>query len=154
LRIHYRSAVVENMTALLNTWWSPRFQRDIVADRLRGLSTIDIRALWTLGSLGPLRSSDLAAALAAGAPSVSKCVARLDAAGLVTREPNPVDQRAHTLHLTAAGREAAQQVYDVGDAMVGEIFADWDEADVEQLSSLLARFVAESQTFAKKIQRD
>lgn len=150
-RIHYRSTVVENMTTLLNIWWSPRFQRDIVADRHRGMSTIEVRILWTLGSLGPSRSSEIAAALNAGAPTVSKAISRLDAAGLVTREPDSSDQRSHTLHLTTEGRAAAQELYDVGDAMVSDIFSDWDDADVSQLSTLLSRFVDESEKYARRI---
>ena len=150
-RIHYRSTVVENMTALLNIWWAPRFQRDIVGDRYRGMSTIDVRIIWTLGSLGPNTPSAIAEALASGAPSISKALARLDAAGLVVRELNTVDQRSHTIHLTAQGRNAAQEFYDVGDAMVSDIFSDWNERDVSQLSALLERFVAESEGYARRI---
>lgn len=151
--IHYRSTVVEKMTALLNIWWSPRFQQDIVAPQYRGMSTIEIRVIWTLGARGPLRSSDIVAEIGSAAPSVSKAVAKLDAAGLVTRRPNPDDRRAHALQLTAQGREVAQSLYDVGDAMVAEIFADWNEGDVSQLSQLLTRFVDESERYAKRIRR-
>lgn len=154
LRIHYRSAVVQNVTALLNIWWSPKFQRDIFGPRHRGLSTIEARLLWTLGSLGPTRPSEMASALASGAPSVSKAITRLDAAGLVSREPSPSDQRSHTLHLTAEGRRVAQDLYDVGDAMVAEIFAEWNEADVAMLGALLARFTGESELYARRIHHE
>jgi len=150
-RIHYRSAVVENVTALLNIWHSPRFQHDIVTERHRALSTLEVRLLWTLGSLGPSRPSELSAALDATPTSVSKAISKLDVAGLVAREPDLDDQRSHTLHLTADGREAAQSLYDVGDAMVADIFTDWDDADVSQLSALLGRFVAESASYARRI---
>jgi len=150
-RIHYRSAVVENVTALLNIWWSPKFQHDIVAERHRDLSTLEVRILWTLGSLGSTRARELVTALGTGAPSVSKAISKLDVAGLVTREPDSDDQRSHTLHLTAEGREAAQSLYDVGDAMVADIFTDWPEEDVAQLSALLARFVDESASYARRI---
>jgi len=150
-RIHYRSAVVESVTALLNIWHSPRFQHDIVTERHRALSTLEVRLLWTLGSLGPSRPSELSAALDATPTSVSKAISKLDVAGLVTREPNSDDQRSHTLHLTAEGREAAQSLYDVGDAMVADIFSEWPEQDVAQLSALLSRFVEESASYARRI---
>ena len=153
-RLHYRSAVVQNVTTLLNIWHSPRFQHDIVTERHRALSTLEVRVLWTLGSLGPSRPSELSTALDATATSVSKAVAKLDAAGLVTREPSPSDQRSHTLHLTSEGREAAQELYDVGDAMVADIFAGWSEGDVSQLSALLARFVDGADTYARRIHTD
>ena len=152
-QLHYRSAVVENFTTLLNIWMSPRFQRDIVTERHRAMSGLEVRILWTLSSLGPSRTSDMAEALDLGAPTVSKAIAKLDAAGLVVREPSPTDQRSHTLHLSAEGRRAAQELYDVGDAMVAEIFTDWDAKDVTQLSALLSRFVAESESYARRIHR-
>lgn len=154
LRIHYRSGVVERMTSLLNIWWSPKFQHDIVSERNRALSTIEVRILWTLGSRGPSRPSELAEALDASAPNLSKALAKLDAAGLVTRERNASDQRSHTIHLSAVGRLAAQELYDVGDEMVGEIFAEWEERDIQQLTVLLARFVDDSERFARRIDRD
>lgn len=151
--LHYRSPVVETMTSLLTVWWSPQFQRDIVGDDGRDLSTIEIRMLWTLGSQGPSRGAELAEALSASAPSVSKAAAKLHRAGLVTREPSPSDQRSHTLHLTASGRAVAQRLYDVGDEMVTEIFASWPGADVEALSGLLERFASDSQQYARRLRR-
>ena len=152
--LHYRSAVVENITTLLNIWLSPAFQHDIVTERHRAMSGLEVRILWTLSSQGPARTSDMAVMLGIGAPAVNKAIAKLDAAGLVSREPSPTDQRSHTLHLSAEGRAAAQELYDVGDAMVTEIFTEWDAKDVSQLSALLARFVAESESYARRIHRD
>jgi len=150
-RLHYRSAVVQSVTTLLNIWHSPRFQHDIVTERHRALSTLEVRVLWTLGSLGPSRPSELSTALDATATSLSKAIAKLDAAGLVTREPSASDQRSHTLHLTPEGREAAQELYDVGDAMVADIFSGWSDRDVSQLSVLLARFVDDADRYARRI---
>ncbi|MCS5715438.1 MarR family transcriptional regulator [Herbiconiux sp. CPCC 205716] len=152
--LHYRSPVVEAMTSLLTVWWSPRFQRDIVGEHGRDLSTIEIRMLWTLGSRGPSRGAELAEALSASAPSVSKAAAKLHGAGLVTREPSTADQRSHTLHLTVEGRAVAQRLYDVGDEMVTEIFASWPGSDVETLSGLLQRFADDSQQYARRLRRD
>lgn len=153
-RLRYRSDLVQNMTSLLNIWQSPRFQRDLVTERHRSLSNLEVRLVWTLGSLGPSRPSELSTALDATNTSVSKAIAKLDAAGLVIREPSPTDRRSHALHLSTEGRRAAQDLYDVGDAMVNEIFTDWDAQDVTQLSALLARFVEESESYARRIHRE
>lgn len=142
------------MTTLLNIWWSPRFLRDLVGPKHRELSTIEVRVLWTLGSLGPSRPSAIAATLDSGAPSVSKAIARLEGGGLVSRTPSTSDGRSHTLSLTAEGRRVTQDIYDVGDSMVADIFTDWDEDDVAQLSTLLARFVEQSERYARRIHRD
>jgi DNA-binding MarR family transcriptional regulator len=151
LRFHYRSSVVEKMIALLNVWNSPRFLHDIVGERGRGLGTLEVRVLWTLGSLGPSRASELAAALATSAPNISKAVAKLDMSGLVERMPNAVDQRSHTLRLTAEGRRITQGLYDVGDAMVGDIFSRWDDGDVAAFTELMVRFADDSQAHARRL---
>jgi DNA-binding MarR family transcriptional regulator len=150
LSIHYRSLVVERTTALLNLWLHPKFQLSIVPSNYR-LGPTEIRVLWFLGSRGSSTSTELAEASGAGAPSISKAVAKLDVAGLVERRPDGADRRSHTLHLTVEGRTAAQQVYDVGDAMAAEIFASWDEADVLAFSGLLDRFVTDAEVFARRV---
>ncbi|RFA07658.1 hypothetical protein B7R21_15930 [Subtercola boreus] len=153
-RLHYRSDLVQNMTSLLTMWHSPRFHRDILTERNRSLSTLEMRLIWTLGSMGASRPSELSTALDATATSVSKAIAKMDDAGFIIREPSPDDHRSHTVLLTPEGRRAAQEIYDVGDVMVTEIFADWTEEDVSQFSALLARFATESETFARRIHRD
>ena len=148
--IHYRSQVVERTTALLNIWMHPRFQLDITRGSHQ-LGPTEIRVLWFLGSLGSATAAELADAGGIGAPAISKAVTKLDAAGLVSRHVHPVDGRARLLHLTDAGREFAQQIYDVGDAMAAEILADWDERDVEALGALLDRFVTGAERFSRRL---
>jgi DNA-binding MarR family transcriptional regulator len=150
-RMHYRSAVVEKVTALISIWSSTRFQRDIFGERHKTMSALEVRLLWTLASQGPARASDLAYDLGIGAPSVSKAVAKLDEAGLVARRSDLPDQRSHTLHLTDEGRRVAQELYDVGDAMVADIFTEWDKGDVSQLNALLDRFVVDSERYARRV---
>ena len=145
--IHYRSLVVQRTTDLLGTWVNPQFQLGIVPGNR--LNVNEIRVLWLLGSMGSSTSTELLEAGGISAPNLSKAVAKLDASGLIDRVPSPTDGRSHTLHLTPDGRTAAQQIYDVGDTMAAEIFANWDDADVAALSSLLDRFVTDAEAFAR-----
>jgi len=149
--IHYRSEVVETLTSLLYVWGSTGFQKDIAPNSGRGMDTIEIKVLWTLGSRGPARAADIAASLDAGASGVSKAVAKLRVAGLVEREPSPSDLRSHILRLTPEGLRVAQELHDVGDAMMSEIFSTWESKDVTTLTALLGRFAADFDRYASHL---
>jgi DNA-binding MarR family transcriptional regulator len=64
---------------------------------------------------GGLRIGDLAAAMKVTVGGTSKLVDRVEAAGLLTRTPDPDDRRASRLSLTSSGRRkltAAAKTYD------------------------------------------
>jgi DNA-binding MarR family transcriptional regulator len=69
-------------------------------------------ALTRIGDFQPVRLSDLADQMGAGRTTVSRQVADLAAAGLVTRTPDPRDKRAATLALTPAGDAALRGVWE------------------------------------------
>lgn len=60
--------------------------------------------LMTLWTNGPQRMVDLAAATESDAPSLTRSVARLQKAGLVTRAPSPADRRAIIVSPTLKSR--------------------------------------------------
>jgi len=62
-----------------------------------------ISALASVDRLGPLTLGELAAVEQVQPPSMTKIVARLEAAGLVVREIDPVDRRVARVRVTAAG---------------------------------------------------
>ena len=67
-------------------------------------SLTEARLLFELGGRGPGTSAALAQALELDPAQVSRAVARLDRAGLVTRATSASDRRARLLTLTATGR--------------------------------------------------
>lgn len=67
-------------------------------------SLTEARLLFELGGHGPATSAALAQALELDPAQVSRAVARLDRAGLVTRARSESDRRATLLTLTATGR--------------------------------------------------
>lgn len=149
--IHYRSEVVETLTSLLYVWGSAGFQKDIVPNSGRGMDTLEIKVLWTLGSRGPARAADIASVLEAGASGVSKAVAKLRASGLVERQASATDNRSHILGLTTDGHRVAQELHDVGDAMMSDIFSTWESKDVAALTGLLARFAGDFDRYARAL---
>ena len=67
-------------------------------------SLTEARLLFELGDDGPATAAALAQALEVDPAQVSRTVARLERAGLVTRARSTADRRAHLLTLTAPGR--------------------------------------------------
>jgi DNA-binding MarR family transcriptional regulator len=67
-----------------------------------------LSALSTLARSGPSRLGDLAAREAVAAPTMTRIVAALEEAGLVSRRPDPVDGRAVVVETTEAGMTLVQ----------------------------------------------
>jgi DNA-binding MarR family transcriptional regulator len=86
----------------------------------RGLHPV----LAVLSLEGPLRTTELASALALKSSTVSRHVARLEVMGLVVRSADPLDGRASSIELSEAGH-----------AVVDAIRAAWDEVLEERIAS-------------------
>jgi DNA-binding MarR family transcriptional regulator len=65
----------------------------------------------------------------------------LEKQGLVERRAHPSDRRAYALHVTDAGRETLSRGRDVVQEVQDELLAPLDDAEREQLRSLLLRLV-------------
>jgi DNA-binding MarR family transcriptional regulator len=85
-----------------------------LARRLRqradtGATPSMLSALSTLEHLGPLTIGELAAAEQVTPPTVTSIVARLDEAGLVTREADSVDRRISRVSVSRDGRRLLER---------------------------------------------
>ncbi len=77
-----------------------------------GLSASEIRVLFALRRSGgdySRRPTDLFRALLVTSGAITKKVDRLQAAGLVKRRPDPADKGGFLVHLTAKGKQVADQ---------------------------------------------
>jgi DNA-binding MarR family transcriptional regulator len=72
-----------------------------------GVSAAQLGALLYLARHDGARAGDLALALSVQPAAVTGLADRMEAAGLARRRPCPDDARVQRLHLTAAGRRAA-----------------------------------------------
>jgi DNA-binding MarR family transcriptional regulator len=82
-----------------------------LARRLRRESGTDltptlVSALVSVERLGPLTLGELAAAESVRPPGITRTIANLERAGLVTRRPDDRDRRAWRVSITPAGRDA------------------------------------------------
>jgi DNA-binding MarR family transcriptional regulator len=71
--------------------------------------------------------------------TASRTVAAVVASGLLTKTSATDDQRRCVLVLTDVGRKALAEVTDRRRKLVAETIADWPDADVDTLVSLLGR---------------
>ena len=149
--LQYRSELVSILADLQGVWDSPRFQSGIAHSRRRDFGAIEVRILWTLARRGPLRSSALAQLLVTGAPTISKALVKLTASGLVRRDVDASDGRAHTIALTDAGVAAAQDLYDAGDDMISELLADWPADEAADFTRFARRFLEQTVAYATRL---
>jgi DNA-binding MarR family transcriptional regulator len=96
-----------------------------------------------LARSNPMRSSDLASAMHLDQSTVSRHLAHLESAGLVTRTPDPADRRAHHVAATTEGREQARQVISSRVQDFEVVVDAWSDRDRSDLARLLTRFSAE-----------
>lgn len=109
-------------------------------DRGEGeVSRSDYGVLLRLAARECTRSKDLADAEGLDASTMSRRIASLVERGLVARNTDPQDRRAHTLALTDAGKQTLLDERARRVALVTDALAEWDEADRGELARLLAR---------------
>ncbi len=122
---------------------------DFVAaqDRRRTLrATLDlgrgkVDLLIKLANEGPMTLRDIARAFGVDPPAATVAVDGLEARGLVQRAPHPDDNRRKLVHLTDAGRDAAQR----GHAILAEpppALAKLAPDDLALLDEILTRLQA------------
>jgi DNA-binding MarR family transcriptional regulator len=87
---------------------------------------------------GPMTLREIARAVAIDPPAATVGVDQLEARGLVHRTPHPDDNRRKLVHLTDAGRDAAQR----GQAILTEpppALTNLDPDDLGRLNEILTR---------------
>ena len=97
--------------------------------------------LFPLVRLGPLRQGALAELVHADPSTVSRHVAALVEQGLVHRVADESDGRASRLIVTDAGHAALEDLRREREAHLGQVTADWDDADLAALTSLFGRLL-------------
>lgn len=104
--------------------------------------------LFTLvrsGAPYSLSPTELAASSMVSAAAVAQRLNRLDGAGLVRREPNPVDGRGRIVTLTPEGKALAHRALPSHLAAEESFLAALDTAQRTQLNGLLDRLLGDAQ---------
>ncbi|MCW2944837.1 MAG: transcriptional regulator, MarR family [Actinoallomurus sp.] len=86
------------------------------------------------------RPSDLADYFGLGKATISRQLKGLEELGLVGREPDPADGRAHRLVLTEEGRQRLDGAREARRERFHALLGTWPEEDVRLLARMLGRF--------------
>ena len=126
---------------------SPRF-----ADAIRQRAGIrmdraNYGVLVRLGSIAPVRLSDLAQDLGVDVSTVSRQVQSLEQKGLVDRGPDPDDGRAVRLELTRKGKAVMRKMQAAWQETIAGVLVDWKPDDIREFAALLARFASDLERF-------
>ncbi|MCI2958460.1 MarR family transcriptional regulator [Agromyces atrinae] len=100
----------------------------------------DLSAFLVVNQLiyrGSARPTDLANALDTGRSNISKILARLESADLVTRGTDPADNRGVVVVLTPAGRELGARILSTGPRAA--TLETWTSADAARLEELVIK---------------
>lgn len=95
-----------------------------------------LRALWAVDGLTP---GELAKQLGLSTPTVTRAATRMEAAGLLRREPHPTDRRLVRLHLTGRGRDLEATIEDEMAGLADRALAGFDGAEREAVIGALER---------------
>jgi MarR family transcriptional regulator for hemolysin len=96
------------------------YDRDLASS---GLSLAFALPLVLIAEHPAMSQRELAERLEIEGPTLVRLLHQLGAMGLVTRQQNPHDHRANTLHLTASGRAAAKRLRRAMDGVRGRLLA-------------------------------
>lgn len=109
-----------------------------------GIVTSQYEFLVFLRAHDHARATDVAAEFAIGIGAASKAVDRLEARGLVTRQPNPLNRRSAILRLTDEGRELAELADHTFRTRLAELLsAALSDDDVMTVAAVLGRLRAD-----------
>jgi DNA-binding MarR family transcriptional regulator len=97
------------------------------------LSLSQIAALGSLDRHGPLTPGELAAHERVQPPSMTRVVAALEVAGMVTRTDHPTDRRQVLVAVSPEGRALLRDDRRRRDAWLAQRMRDLDPADLEVL---------------------
>ena len=100
-----------------------------------GLSPSQLSALTSVEIHGPMTLGALAEHERVAPPSITKVVAKLEDAGLVTRRSDPGDRRAVHVSVTAAGRALLADVRQRKDLWLASRLADLDDDQRARLAA-------------------
>jgi MarR family transcriptional regulator, organic hydroperoxide resistance regulator len=85
-----------------------------------------LHCLWTQDGLTP---GEIARRLGLATPTVTRAATRMEAAGLLRREPHPTDRRLVRLRLTERGRSLEKTIAAETDTLTERALATFDLAE-------------------------
>lgn len=118
---------------------SQQFHQELEA---RQVPAMHWRVLATLAD-GPMPVTDLARIALQKQPTMSKIVDRMEALGLVKRQPGVADRRSTVVSITNHGRAVVRPLVRLARKHEKEVLAPLGEEDARQLVAMLRKLIAQ-----------
>jgi DNA-binding MarR family transcriptional regulator len=135
--------IAESLGLLIQRGTRAGLYAALVEDVADGLDENTYPVLSGLARTGPRNAADLAAVIGLDRSGVSRHASRLEAAGLIQREPDPADKRSTLLVLTYAGIAAVEEMRRRFVERVESALSTWPPGEAEAFARGLRRFVDE-----------
>jgi DNA-binding MarR family transcriptional regulator len=116
-----------------------RLSRRLRKHDLAGLTPSQLSTLSSVGTSGPVRLGDLAAAERIAPSTLTRLVNVLEERGYLLRQPAPDDARAYLVTVTESGNEALSRIRDEATSLLAEMMKT---LPADQLAALEAALPA------------
>ncbi|MFD7020971.1 MarR family winged helix-turn-helix transcriptional regulator [Streptomyces sp. NPDC059161] len=135
--------IAEALGILLRRTTRAQLHRRLTEGMGEGVDEVTYPVLSALARTGPRSAADLAPDVGIDRSGVTRRASRLEAAGLISREPDPHDRRAQLLVLTERGRLAVAALRARLAAHITTSLSTWPPGEAEAFAHQLRRFIAE-----------
>lgn len=135
--------IADALGILLRRTTREQLHRRLTEGMGEGLDEVTYPVLSALARTGPRSAADLAPDVGIDRSGVTRRASRLEAAGLVRREPDPDDGRAQLLVLTGRGRAAVSELRGRLAAHITESLSSWPPGEAEAFARQLRRFTTD-----------
>jgi DNA-binding MarR family transcriptional regulator len=115
-----------------------RIQRRLRQQSLAGLSPAQASALGSVNRLGSPTLSELASTEQVQPPTMTRIVANLADAGMVTRVTDDTDRRSARVRITPAGRRALERIRTLKNAFLVRRLSELSPEEQAQAADLVA----------------
>ncbi|MGW7491367.1 MarR family winged helix-turn-helix transcriptional regulator [Streptomyces sp. NPDC054786] len=135
--------IAEALGILLRRTTRTRLHKRLTEGMGESLDELTYPVLSALARTGPRSAADLAPDVGLDRSGVTRRASRLEDAGLLRREADPTDRRAHLLVLTEQGESAVEELRARLAAHIMASMSSWPPGEAERFAHHLRRFIVE-----------
>ncbi|MCW7940775.1 MarR family transcriptional regulator [Streptomyces hygroscopicus] len=135
--------IADALGILLRRTTRTQLHRQLTEGMGEGVDEQTYPVLSALARTGPRSAADLAPDVGIDRSGVTRRASRLEAAGLIRREADPTDRRAHLLVLTDQGRLAVAELRTRLAAHITTSLSTWPPGEAETFAHHLRRFTTQ-----------
>ncbi|MFF4602535.1 MarR family winged helix-turn-helix transcriptional regulator [Streptomyces sp. NPDC001339] len=132
--------IADALGILLRRTTRTQLHRKLTEGAGEAVDELTYPVLSALARTGPCSAADLAPDVGLDRSGVTRRASRLEDAGLIRREPDPTDRRAHLLVLTEQGRLTVAELRTRLAAHITASLSSWPPGEAETFARQLRRF--------------